>query len=625
MLKWFVWRARKRINSRVRLWYHQDYAAPNIAAERRVANLQTDRAERAILRLQEQGLVHVDDIVAPRIADFDDLARVHTPDYLTRVVRPEILGAIFGLETDLVDVDPLLLAQRRTVGGTIEAAEAAASGQVRIAFNLGGGLHHAAPDQGAGFCVFNDVAVAIARLRHAGYRKPIAIVDFDFHQGDGNLAAFETDSSVLVFSIHGTVWTERVSPACRNILLPSGTSDADYLACLEEHLPAALASHGAKLIFYLAGADVLADDQLGDFAMSTKGVLRRDRRVVEIAEGLGASVVITMSGGYSPSAWQCSSNFIRWLLTDVTRVDRHPHATRRYRFSRVARTLDPWELQRDGGEIKFNEDDVFPEHGLRRSRPFLDYYSLHGLEFAFERYGLFPRLRNAGFSGLRVSMVTDDPSAQRLRVEGSAATDEGAGTGLLIELVLSRQLLRSPERVGLAGQCVSVLRVEWLLLQNPWSNFTPARCRLPGQQHPGLGLAHDVHELLVIMCGRLHLEGLTHCPAHYHNAVVATREYRFIAPVQEGRFRAVRRVLANFPLCTATDYIDKGRLVLADGTRFVWVPGELLLPVSERLKSYFESTQYAEHRDCARDELLAAGPHVANPQVRPTGQDLGEG
>jgi len=610
---WHTWKARRRLTSDVSVWYHRDYAAHAIPVERRVAHLQTDRAELALARLSHVGLLREADLRVPELASLADLARVHSRHYLEQLNDALVLGRIFGLAAEFVDVDALLGAQRRAVGGTIAAALDVARGPMRTSFNLGGGFHHAAPDAGAGFCVFNDVAVAIARLRSLGFASPIAIVDLDFHQGDGNLAAFANDASVLVYSIHGAVWTERVSLACRNLLLPSGTLDADYLACLRATLRPALVEHRAKLVFYVAGVDVLADDLLGDFALSPRGVLTRDRMVVDTARELGAAVVVTLAGGYSSSAWQCTSNFMRYLLTDVARADRDPHVKRRYRFERVARHLDPWDLQREDVDLTFDEADLVPDLGKKPRRLLLDYYSRHGVELALERYGLMAKLAVKGFRDFRVTLNPDDPHSQVLRVEGRKPPHDALL--LLFELVVSRFALPVPELLLIAEAVLPTLRVEWLLLQDPTRAFTPAKPQLPGQDHPGLGVAHDVHEMLVQISRRLHLEGIVQRPAHYHNAVVAARQYRFVDPMLEGRFRALRRVLANVSLAEATKCVEGGDLVLADGSPLAWEPGLLLLPVSERLWRYFEQPDYLEARNQAMHDVLARGLRLREPRA----------
>jgi acetoin utilization deacetylase AcuC-like enzyme len=607
MAWWHRWRARARINTAVGLWYHRDYAALDIPPERRVAHVQTDRAEQALARLMHLGLVSEADVATPPLAQLEDLERVHPPSYLEQVSQPEVLGRIFGISAAEVDVDPLIAAQRRAVGGTIAASLAVIRGAVRVGFNLGGGFHHAAPDRGAGFCIFNDVAVAIARLRARGFSAPIAIVDLDFHQGDGNLLAFAEDPSVLVYSIHGSSWTDCESPACRNYTLPPAASDREYLALLDETLPGALSRHGTKLVYYLAGVDVLDGDRLGDFRLTPKGVLARDRRVIAAASILGAPVVVTLAGGYGAGAWQCTVNFVRWLLTGAKRVDRSPAEKLAYHYAEVARRIAPWELQHEDGDFSIDADDLLPGRERRPRRLVLDFYSTQGIELVFERYGLLEKLRQRGFADLHVLVDGADPQAQRICIEGTPVSEPGP-VYLLLELVLSRGSLPAPAE--LEGKPLSLLKIEWLLLQNPTQSFSPSRPRPPGQQFPGLGLASEVHQLLVEVSKHLRFDGNWHRPAHYHNAVVAGRNYRFLDPVAEGKLRALRRVLANVTLAEASNLVSQGRVVYGDGRPLVWVPHDLVLPASERLAAYFETSSHGEQAMAEAERLLASGLHL---------------
>jgi hypothetical protein len=294
-------------------------------------------------------------------------------------------------------------------------------------------------------------------------------------------------------------------------------------------------------------------------------------------------------------------------------VDREPLEKLRYRYESVARELDPFELTRADAELRFEESDVLPDLGRRPRRLLLDYYSTHGLELALERYGLLKRLRGAGYADLRVSLVPDDPGAQVVRVEGVPVATGGEPV-LLVELVLSRRVVPAPAPLGGASVRLPVLRIEWLLLQDPVRPFSATRPRLPGQEHPGLGLAHEVHQLLVQVCQRLHLEAIVYRPAHYHNAVVAAREYRFVDPEAEGRFRAMRRVLANVTLAVATHDVEERRVALADGTAVPWEPAELMSPVSDRVQGYFASKDYNESSQRACDRWLEAGLHVNSPR-----------
>src|SRR5687768_16642168 len=147
--------------SRVRLWYHPEYAPAMLAESARVEGLDPRRGERILLELVEEGLLRPSDVRRAPIAAVGDLLRFHPLSYLEATADRERLARIFGLPSEQVDVDQLLRAQRRAVGGTLEAALAAVHTGSLCAINLGGGFHHAEPEMGSGFCVYNDVGVAI--------------------------------------------------------------------------------------------------------------------------------------------------------------------------------------------------------------------------------------------------------------------------------------------------------------------------------------------------------------------------------------------------------------------------------------------------------------------------------
>ncbi len=598
-------RARRRLARRMALLFHPDYSAPRLRADSAIPHLQLQRAERALAHLASQRLLHRRDVRVPALASFWDLQRVHSAAYLERASDTAVLARIFGVEAQQLEPDLLLEAQRRAVGGTIEAALFAVADARRVAVNLGGGFHHAAPDAGAGFCIFNDVAVAIAVLRARGERRPLAIVDLDFHQGDGNLAAFSQDATVLVYSLHGSSWTELRSPLCFNDALPGGTSDCEYMNRLAGSLPARLAEIRPAVVFFLAGADVLAGDLLGDFALTPRGVLARDCAVIDWAHSLGASVVVTLAGGYSPRAWECTANLLRWLLTGLRQADEASEAALSRRYAEVARRIDPFELQREaaGLDVAIREEDVLQDLGRTpHRRLLLGYYSAHGVEFALERFGVLGALRDKGFSELRVQVIPDDPGRQILRVFGRRS---GFAVLLLVELVVARRWLTLHSDLG--GLRVEVLYVEWLLLQDPTAVFTRDRPQLPGQEFPGLGLANEVVELLVVVCRRLGLAAIEHRPAHYHNAVWASVRFRFADADLEGRLRAMRRALAKYPLGVASRIVEERRLRMADGSPLLWEPGEYLLPVSDELERYFHSREYTEKTRSVCEKLLSQG------------------
>jgi acetoin utilization deacetylase AcuC-like enzyme len=183
-------------------------------------------------------------------------------------------------------------------GGTLLAARAALD--LGLSGNLAGGTHHAFADHGEGFCVLNDVAIAVAKLRLEGAIERAAIIDLDVHQGNGTAAIFEGTDEVFTFSMHG----ERNYPTEKmrsdlDVPLKDGVEDVEYLDSLQRHLPTVLEKAGADIAFYLAGVDVAAGDRYGKLKLSEEGIRARDRAVIETVRGRKVPLVIVLGGGYA--------------------------------------------------------------------------------------------------------------------------------------------------------------------------------------------------------------------------------------------------------------------------------------------------------------------------------------
>ena len=169
-----------------------------------------------------------------------------------------------------------------------------------VAVNLAGGTHHAFRDHGAGYCVFNDAAVAARAMQAEGRARRIVILDCDVHQGDGTASIFAGDSSVFTFSIHGARnYPLRKQVSDLDVPLDDGTGDDAYLEALERGVEAAIERSEADLAIYLAGADPYEGDRLGRLKLTRKGLSRRDRFVLEACRDAGLPVVVTMAGGYA--------------------------------------------------------------------------------------------------------------------------------------------------------------------------------------------------------------------------------------------------------------------------------------------------------------------------------------
>lgn len=236
--------------------------------------------------------------VQPDPASWDDLALVHTPEHL-RKARTDAFSAQEIRRLELPWSRKGMEQLRLMTGGTLAAARRAldpASGG--IAGNIGGGFHHAFADHGEGFCLFNDVAVAVRVLQRDGLIRRAAVVDCDAHHGNGTAAFFQRDASVFTFSMH----SEHNYPAEKpkgslDIGLRRGVEDDEYLALLRDALPEVLASK-PDIAFYVAGGDVYHDDQIGGLGLSKAGARHRDRQVFEACRGAGVPVVIVLAGGY---------------------------------------------------------------------------------------------------------------------------------------------------------------------------------------------------------------------------------------------------------------------------------------------------------------------------------------
>ena len=236
-----------------------------------------------------------------------ELALAHTPGYLGAVVDGT-LNAAQQREIGFPWSEAMVERARRSVGATISAARAALGGiGGGLATNVAGGTHHASADQGGGYCVFNDVAVA-ARLMQAEWNRKqrqllrVAIVDLDVHQGNGSASIFADDPTVFTLSLHGAKnFPFRKAVSDLDVALPDGCSDAAYLCALDDAL-AALWRHHAHalpgLIFYVAGADPHEGDRLGRLKLTTAVMAERDRRVFEAARERRIPVALSMADGY---------------------------------------------------------------------------------------------------------------------------------------------------------------------------------------------------------------------------------------------------------------------------------------------------------------------------------------
>ena len=594
------------------LWYHPKYRVEELGETARVPGVEVARGEKILGALAAERLLRPREVRPASLIALSDLARVHSEIYLARTAQPEYLGRIFGLEARDIDVDPVLLSQRRQVGGTVQAARWAICGSNRIGFNLGGGFHHAEPEAGAGFCVYNDVAVAIAMLRADGFDSTIAIVDLDYHQGNGNIVTYEHDESVFTYSIHGSVWSHVEAASDVQLLAPSGVHDDAYLSLLRDTLPPKLEEERPKLLFYVAGNDVLAGDRLGDFGLTRGGVLRRDCFVIQLARALECPAVITLGGGYSNDAWRCSADFIRWLLIDEAVVTEEVQTSLFEQYMQIAQELDPYDLQRPSGDFTITEEDLYGDLVGPRSRStrVLDYYSRHGLEFAVEKYGLADEIRARGFTDLRLEIDPSDPERQHLSLYAKKNGEEH----LLVDQILRRIKRPAPEGLSPPNE-LEFLYIEWMLLQNPTESFSLRNPQWPGQEHPGLGIGEQTMLMLFQGAQRLGLDGLAHHPSRYHIAFIGGGQSFFLDPKLQGRFEAIREALGALDLADAAWKMERGEVRWGDGEPVEWIPEDVVVPSSDRFFAYLGSSYYQQPRAEALEAARARGI-VIEPTVR---------
>lgn len=233
----------------------------------------------------------------PPAATDEEILRAHARGYLAKLANRALTRAE-EQEIGLPWSPQLVLRARHSVGATLEACRAALVDGV--AASLAGGTHHAHRDHGAGFCVFNDSAIAARAMQAEGRAHRVLIVDCDVHQGDGTAAILEGDDTVFTLSIHAESnypFTKRSSDL--DVALPDGAGDAQYMEALVPALDEALARANADLAIYLAGADPYAGDRLGKLSLSKKGLARRDRYVLRACRDRGLPVAVTMGGGYA--------------------------------------------------------------------------------------------------------------------------------------------------------------------------------------------------------------------------------------------------------------------------------------------------------------------------------------
>jgi acetoin utilization deacetylase AcuC-like enzyme len=274
------------------LFYSDDYEAdigPHIFPMRKYRLVKE--------RLLAAGIAEPPDFVEPAPATVDDALLVHTTMYIAKLMN----GSLSPLEEATLEIPYSREAVEKFflgAGGTIAAVRS--SFERGVGVNIGGGLHHAFPDHGEGFCMLNDVAIGVARALEDGQASRIAVVDCDVHQGNGTAAIFGSDERVFTFSIHQEFNYPMVKPpSSLDIGLPNEADGPLYLTHLQSGLDVALGEFHPEMVLYVAGADVYEQDLLGGLALTLGDLQARDDMVMSACANAAIPFVVTLAGGYA--------------------------------------------------------------------------------------------------------------------------------------------------------------------------------------------------------------------------------------------------------------------------------------------------------------------------------------
>lgn len=250
-------------------------------------------------RLLHTRFASAEDFIEPEPATDDDLLLVHDAEWVRRLTS----GALSYQDILRLEIPysrQMVEAFRLAAGGSTLAARLAL--ESGLAFNLGGGFHHAFPDHGEGFCAINDIAVAVRRMQRDGAIRRAMVVDCDVHHGNGTAAIFADDPTVFTLSIHQyNNYPSEKPPSSLDIHLADGTGDAEYIHRLENAFRAAMSMFQPELVVYVAGADPFYEDELGGLSLTFDGLKERDRLVIWTAFAHQTPIAIVLAGGYAQS------------------------------------------------------------------------------------------------------------------------------------------------------------------------------------------------------------------------------------------------------------------------------------------------------------------------------------
>lgn len=256
-----------------------------------------DKFEAALSLLLKEGVIAKKDVLAPAAPSKADLLLAHSPAWVRKSLEFKFTPED-SARAEINITRGVARAHLMNVGGTILAARLALENGMGI--NCGGGSHHAFKDHGEGFCLLNDIAVAVKKILKERRIKRAMIIDLDAHQGNGTAAIFSGDKKVFTFSMHGAaIYPEKKEKSSLDIGLRPGTGDAAYLAALRRELPRAMEKFRPDFAVFVAGADIYRGDLLGGLGLTMAGIKKRDAFVFGCCRACGVPVALVLSGGYA--------------------------------------------------------------------------------------------------------------------------------------------------------------------------------------------------------------------------------------------------------------------------------------------------------------------------------------
>jgi acetoin utilization deacetylase AcuC-like enzyme len=569
-------------------WHHPDYRMPLASIEARTG-AEPRRADYVAWHLVATGALKPRDLKSPPLVSWHDLSRAHEDSLLRSLDDCEVLARIYGTDPAEIMVDEIMRTVRLACGGTLEAARAALA-EGRPTVNLLGGFHHAHPDRAGGSCAVNDIAVAVAALRDAGFDERVSVIDLDAHPPDGTAACLARDEAAWIGSISGSDWI--ALPGVDETVLPPGCGDGVYLETLDGLLARRPES---GLVFVLAGGDVLRGDRLGRLGLTLEGALERDARVLA---SLGRTPSVWLpAGGYHPDAWRLFAGTANLLATGRKEPVAKGPDPMRGQFAGIAAGLDTRKL---GNDEWITAADLEGALGGRETEPrLLGNYTASGIEYAMYRYGVLTQLQRLGYQNVRVRLDSGE-IGDRMRMYGTA----GGLEHLLGETVLSRDRVEGKP----------VLFIHWMTLRNPRALFSANRPRLRGQEVPGLGMAREAGEMLGRIALRLGLTGVAFRPMHLHSAWTARHEFHFVDAPRQARFEALMRDAKGRSLPIIDAALEEGR-VLLDGAPYHWEPDVM---VSWLESAGLDEASVIRRKDALKFRFLEVGAAPVEDRAAPT-------